>query len=308
MVGKSAKLGNNQFFGIKTLDSPLAGGCKPNKYMKNSYSIGHFSQVTGMSVKTLRFYHEKGILIPSSVDDATGYRFYDAGKVEKARVIMRLRQMEFSIEDIATILGGCSDEADILNYLERQKNVLQQRIQEDRDIVRSLNEIIANEKAALQLLAGGDYSVIEKIVEPVLIAGLRMKGKYSDCGAAFSRLGNAVGRHISGKALCLYYDGEYRDGDAEFEAGYPIRKQVEVEGVAIHTLPGVRCLTVIHRGAYDQLGRSYAKILRQADEKKLKISLPTREVILKGPGMIFKGNPRNYLTEIQLPIDSSVKP
>ena len=83
--------------------------------MKTIYSIGEFSQVTGLSVKTLRFYHERGILIPSSVDDASGYRFYDATKVEKARVIMRLRQMEFSIEDIAAVLGECSDEADILN-------------------------------------------------------------------------------------------------------------------------------------------------------------------------------------------------
>ena len=41
---------------------------------------------------------------------------------------MRLRQMEFSIEDIAAVLGECDDEADILNYLERQRNVLHQRI------------------------------------------------------------------------------------------------------------------------------------------------------------------------------------
>ena len=115
--------------------------------MKSLYSIGEFSQVTGLSVKTLRFYHEKGILIPSSVDETTGYRFYDAGKVEKARVIMRLRQMEFSIEDIAAVLGECGDEADILNYLERRKNVLQQRIREDRDIVHSLDEIISKERA-----------------------------------------------------------------------------------------------------------------------------------------------------------------
>src|SRR5277367_82538 len=105
--------------------------------MKSSYSIGEFSQVTGLSVKTLRFYHEKGILVPSSVDDATGYRFYEEGKVEKARVIMRLRQMEFSIEDIAAVLSQCEDEADILNQLERQKRRLEQRMREDRDIVRS---------------------------------------------------------------------------------------------------------------------------------------------------------------------------
>jgi DNA-binding transcriptional MerR regulator len=130
--------------------------------MKTSYSIGEFSKVTGLSVKALRFYHERGILIPSSVDETTGYRFYDAAKVEKTRVIMRLRQMEFSIEDIAAVLGECSDEADILNYLERQKNVLQQRIQEDRDIVRSLNEIIAKENSARQILEAGNFAVDEK--------------------------------------------------------------------------------------------------------------------------------------------------
>jgi DNA-binding transcriptional MerR regulator len=75
---------------------------------------------------------------------------------------MRLRQMEFSIEDIAAVLGECSDEADILNYLERQKNVLQQRIQEDRDIVRSLNEIIAKENSARQILEAGNFAVDEK--------------------------------------------------------------------------------------------------------------------------------------------------
>lgn len=274
------------------------------RHMKTTYSIGEFSQVTGLSVKTLRFYHEKGILVSSSVDEATGYRFYDAGKIEKARVIMRLRQMEFSLEDIAAVLGECDDEADILNQLERQKNVLQQRIQEDRDIVRSLTEIISKEKAAQQLLEGGHFAVGEKSLEPVLVAGIRMKGKYSDCGAGFSRLGKAVGRHICGKALCLYYDGEYRDGDADFEPCFPIRREMEADGISIRTLPGGRCLTLVHRGAYDQLGRSYAKILKQADERKLKISLPTREIYVKGPGVIFKGNPGNYLTEIQLPLAS----
>lgn len=272
--------------------------------MKTSYSIGEFSQVTGLSVKTLRFYHERGILVPSSVDETTGYRFYDAAKVEKARVIMRLRQMEFSIEDIAAVLGECTDEADILNYLERQKNVLQQRIQEDRDIVRSLNEIITKEKSARQILEAGNFTVEEKNFEPQLIAGIRMKGRYPDMGAAFGRLGKSVGRHICGKSLCLYYDGEYREDDADFEPCVPIRKEVSVAGVNVRTLPGGRGLTLIHRGPYDQLGRSYAKILQQAREQKLQFALPTREVYVKGPGMIFKGNPKNYLTEIQLPLQA----
>ena len=64
------------------------------------------------------------------------------------------------------MLGECSDEADVLNYLEQQKNLLQHRIQEDRDIVRSLNEIIAKEKAARQLLESSSFAVEEKVFEP----------------------------------------------------------------------------------------------------------------------------------------------
>ncbi len=270
--------------------------------MKNAYSIGEFSQITGLSVKTLRFYHEKGLLIPTSVDESSGYRFYDASKIDKARVIMRLRQMEFSIEDIAAVLGQCEDEADILNQLERQKQVLQQRIREDRDIVHSLGEIITKEKAARKLLEESAMTVVEKKIEPMLVAGYRMKGKYNESGAGFGRLGKAVGRYICGPALCLYYDGEYREEDANFEPCFPVRKAVEAEGVSVRELPGGRCLTLVHRGPYEQLGRSYARIMEEAGQPKPNIVLPTREVYLKGPGMIFKGNPKNYLTEIQLPL------
>jgi len=273
--------------------------------MKTSYSIGEFSQITGLSVKTLRFYHEKGLLLPTSVDDATGYRFYDEGKIEKARVIMRLRAMEFSIEDIAAVLGECTDEADILSFLERHKSMLQQRMQQDRDIVRSLNDIIAKETSARQLLADSHFSVEEKAIEPLLIAGLRLRGKYADCGQAFARLGKAMGRHICGKSLCLYYDGEYRDGDADFEPCFPVRKAVAAEGISVRELPGGPCLTLVHRGPYDQLGRSYAKLLKAVEARQQKIQLPTREVYIKCPGIIFKGNPAKYLTEIQLPLQSA---
>jgi len=41
------------------------------------FSIGEFSRITGLSIKALRLYHEKGILVPGRVDDATGYRYYN---------------------------------------------------------------------------------------------------------------------------------------------------------------------------------------------------------------------------------------
>src|SRR5262245_20928846 len=48
-------------------------------------------QNQGLTIKTLRFYHEKEILVPAGVDPETGYRYYDARQIDKARIIAQLR-------------------------------------------------------------------------------------------------------------------------------------------------------------------------------------------------------------------------
>ena len=79
------------------------------------FSIGEFSKLTGLSVRTLRFYHDKKILIPTSLDPDTGYRFYEERNLESARVIIALRELEFSLEDIIKILANHDDDGDILD-------------------------------------------------------------------------------------------------------------------------------------------------------------------------------------------------
>lgn len=103
----------------------------------------------------------------------------------------------------------------------------------------------------------------------------------------------------------MFYDGEYREEDAEFEPCFSLRKSVQVEGLHIRTLDEGMCLSLIHRGPYRELGRSYEKLLQYASEQGCKLLLPSRDVYLKGPGMIFQGNPKKYLTEIQIPIEAS---
>ena len=120
----------------------------------------------------------------------------------------------------------------------------------------------------------------------------------------FAKIGRAMGRHICGKALLLHYDQEFKEDDADFETCMPVKQAKQVDGVAVRELPGGRCVSLLHEGPYDDMGRSYAKILAYAKQKGYAITTPTREVYIKGPGMIFKGNPKNYLTEIQIPIEN----
>ena len=148
-------------------------------------------------------------------------------------------------------------------------------------------------------MSQSNNEIQEKDLEPLLIAGIRMRGRYSDCGRAFGRLCRSFGRFVSGKPLLLQYDCEYHESDADFEACVPIRQKKEVAGVSVRELPGGHCVSLVHLGPYDQLGRSYARIREFINTRNWQAILPTREIYLKGPGMIFKGNPKKYITEIQ---------
>lgn len=262
------------------------------------FSIGEFSKLTHLTVKTLRFYHEEGLLIPGFVDPDTGYRYYDQRHLEMARAITYLRSLEFPLKDIKELLQHPGDD-DLLNTLGRRQAAIKERIKQLRKAALSIDQFIYEERQA-RAMATTANNVQEKALEPLLVAGIRMKGKYSDCGSAFGKIGRSFGRFICGKPLLLHYDTEYREDGADFEACMPVRQKKDVAGLSVRELPGGRCVSLVHQGPYDQMGRSYARIFECINDHKYRVILPTREVYLKGPGMIFKGNPKNYLTEIQI--------
>jgi DNA-binding transcriptional MerR regulator/effector-binding domain-containing protein len=269
------------------------------------FSIGEFSTISGITVRTLRFYHELGLLVPATVDPATNYRTYDERNLETAKVIAALRGLEFSLEDIRGILFECRDDQDALGQLERQQKMLTGKVRHYQTVLDTINQLIERERRTRdeEKMATSAPTIQERDIEPMLVAGIRMKGFYSDCGKGFATLGKKIGRHFAGKPLCLFYDGEYREGDANFEPCAPIRKKIDVNGIAVHELPAAHCVTLTHHGPYEDLKSSYAKLLKYVNEHGYKASLPTREVYAKGPGMIFRGNPKKYVTEIQIPVE-----
>jgi len=267
------------------------------------YSIGEFSKITGLTIKTLRFYHEKELLVPRCVDEGSKYRYYAESQVETARVIAKLRELEFGLEQIAEIFASQHSDEDILALLERHQQLIDQKQKQYREIAHSLEIVILQERTA-RMAAKQPSTMVpeEKSLQPMLIAGVRMKGKYTDCGPGFGKLGRAFGQYIAGPAMMLQYDGEYKENDADFESCFPIRQGQPKDGISVRELPGGRFVCMMHEGPYPEMGRTYAAILDYFKKKGLTYTLPTREIYIKGPGMIFKGNPKNYLTEIQVPV------
>lgn len=266
------------------------------------FSIGEFSRVTGMSVKTLRYYHEQDLLVPSAVDAQTGYRYYSESQIERARVIQQLKAWQFSLNEIRDILARCTTEADLLGDLERQLKRIEEQVQRQRSVARDLKQFIADERLADQQLVQSRFEITEQELPPLLIAGYRMQARYDQCGTGFAKVARALGRYLNGPCFCLYFCDEFQEEMADYETCFPVRPCKAPDGISVRELPAGRFLTLRHLGPYTQLGRSYARLLRHSREHALTLDLPSREVYLKGPGMIFRGNPQKYLTEIQIPL------
>lgn len=263
------------------------------------FTIGEFSKITDLSIKALRIYHEKELLIPSIVDDTSNYRYYKEVDIEKAKTIKFLKDLTFSLSEVKEILESFGDEADLARVLENKRGVIEAKINSLQLASKSIDQIIAKEKDALTMSQNNEFEVEEKDIDSYLIASLRWKGKYSETGKAFGKLMRAFGMNVCGKPFNLYYDEDYKDEGADIQSCVPVKKGKSKGDIVVFQIDAAKCVSLIHKGAYDQIGRSYAKLFKYLHAKNHKPILPYREIYLKGPGMILKGNPANYLTEIQ---------
>jgi DNA-binding transcriptional MerR regulator len=67
-------------------------------------SIGEFAGLSRLSPKALRLYDQLELLLPARVDSDSGYRFYELGQVERARLISSLRQIGVPLAEIKLIV------------------------------------------------------------------------------------------------------------------------------------------------------------------------------------------------------------
>jgi DNA-binding transcriptional MerR regulator len=268
------------------------------------FSIGEFSKITGLSIKAIHLYHERGLLVPAQIDLKTGYRYFNNRNVEQARAIRKFREMDFSLEEIKIVLERFEDETMLLDVLENKREAIRTQLAHLKGIAKTLDAVIASEKEAANMAQKHSFNVEQKTLEAMLVIAKRWKGRYQDSGSAFAELGKKMGRFISGKPMNLYYDAEYKEQDADIQTCFPLRgRPAKVPaGLALEELPGGKFVSLTHLGPYGELGRSYERLFAYMHEHGLQPRLPSREVYVKGPGMIFRGNPKNYLTEIQIPV------
>jgi len=68
-------------------------------------SIGEFARRSRLSLKALRLYDERGVLVPARVDQASGYRYYDTAQLDAARLVVMLRQLQVPLAAVKELLA-----------------------------------------------------------------------------------------------------------------------------------------------------------------------------------------------------------
>jgi DNA-binding transcriptional MerR regulator len=84
--------------------------------------IKEFAEFTGVSVRTLHYYDEIGVLKPAFVDSTTGYRYYNENSLLRMQEILFYRELDFSLKSIGEILS--SPNYDKSKALKEQKQLL----------------------------------------------------------------------------------------------------------------------------------------------------------------------------------------
>lgn len=107
----------------------------------NELSVSEVSKMTGISVRTLHYYDEIGLLVPNK-DIEKGYRNYNKKHLEVLQQIMFFKELNFELKDIKIILDNPTFNKK--HILKKQKNLLQ--IKRDRldNLINAIDEIITN--------------------------------------------------------------------------------------------------------------------------------------------------------------------
>ena len=140
--------------------------------MSTLVTIGDFARMTYLSIKSLRYYHEVGLLAPASVDPDTGYRLYLPEQVPTAQVIRRLRDLDMPRRCRAVLTAGdvAARNAIIASHLRRMERQLQQT----QAAVSSLRVLLEGGQAPIQV----EY----RSTRPQLAIAVRAEFAASDLG------------------------------------------------------------------------------------------------------------------------------
>ena len=266
--------------------------------MRTALSIGDFSRITHLSVKTLRRYHEAGLLEPAEIDPFTGYRYYTTAQVPTAQVIRRFRDLGMPVKEVGEIVATEDHEARsalIARHLER----LESQLEQTRAAVSSLRRLLEPATASL---------VVEhRTVSPTPVAAIRATVDYGAVLQWYSDAMLELNAALREYALTPngptggLYDNELFTAERGSALVYiPVEHAPKIGRVEPYLLPAGELAITVHLGSHDDIDVTYGLLGSYVADNEFTVAGPVRESYLVGP--LDTSEEAAWRTEIGWPV------
>jgi DNA-binding transcriptional MerR regulator/effector-binding domain-containing protein len=244
--------------------------------MNDTLTIGDFSLITHLSVKTLRHYHQVGLLEPAEVDPGTGYRHYRVEQIPTAQIIQRFRNLNMPIEEVKAVLAAPDLDrrnALIAAHLSR----LEGELERTRTLVTSLRNLLEPSMAPI--------SVEHRMIPATPAVGIHEVVDLSDLlfwyhgalGELYATI-DVQGLLPSGSSGGLFSRELFQYERGEATVFVPVSSDVQSVGrVSPLVVPAAELAVTVHRGPHSDIDVTYGALGAYVSEHALAVEGPVRE-------------------------------
>lgn len=275
--------------------------------MKSKYTISELARFFNISSQTLRYYDKIGLYKPAYVDKETGYRYYSYEQFFSLSLIIQLKKLNFSLQDIQKYLD-VKNSSYLEKILENEQTVIEQQIEElqrlkeknqymlkkirlSRDVNRDSVIEVREEKERYEYQVHINFEMKDLYQYIKLMYESCLRGLPADHGVEHNEVVLRIDRkNLKQKKFKVYNSiGIFinRD-DMDHQSGCDIIKAGTYA-------------TGYHVGAYETIHHAYNRIYTYIVENGYKIAGDSLEFAIIS--ISLTDNKDEFITEIQIPVE-----
>lgn len=275
-------------------------------------SIGAFSSLTRLSVRMLRHYHERDVLVPAHVDDA-GYRWYTRDQLADALLVRDLRDVGITVSAMAALLAA-RDTPLFGRALATQRDVLDGERRAATQRLRLIDRMLQN----LEGPAMTDIEIQRRTVPATTVVTYRgTVPTYSDEGRLWEAFMPELARQgvaPTGPGGVFEHDADYVDENPELSVFLPVAPGTTAQApLTVVDLPEQEVVAARVVGPYSGITDAHARIttylaehgLAEAPGEPDGLAGTVFNVYLTDPSEVPESE---FLTDVHRPVRASSRP
>lgn len=188
------------------------------------FKISEFSRLSRVSLKTLRFYDQIGILKPADIDKETGYRFYAAEQLVTLNRILMYKDLGFTLQQIQQLLHEEMSPEQLQGIFRQKERAMEQLLEEEQARLNRIKERLLS----IEQKGYVAQEVVFKRVEAQKVVSFRSEGTVEEIPMLFERLSQHAGKQQRWmlSPIVLWKESERDETAFELEIGYVLKQDI----------------------------------------------------------------------------------